>query len=803
MYQVNIGSTILYYPGSEEATILDTDLNEEVGLAGEFKFKVPPTNPAYGQLTNGALITILKDGDEFWRGEIRDIKNDFANNADIYVLEDVSWLGDEYIAPAQITNQTYSQRFQAVIATYNASRTADRQFTPGYISNVTVEDLCNWTTEYEWSILDSIRNCICKDNGYVRIRRVTSNGTVTRYIDVVRLEDYGVAASQPIEYGYNLIDYVKDSDYGNLTNVLTPYGEELEDQEVYEDYSRRLQGTTISDSNSISIYGRHAKAVVFDGVTNVNQLNALAQSYLTRYCQPQLTMEVKAVDLAEIENVGAINIGDSVRVIAKPFAIDQRLYLTQIKRDIQNIDKNTITLSGHVVRKSLTSQMIQTLDAIEEIPLESSILKAAKKNALNMLLDETQGGYVVFEYDQTNTKMIAINICNYTTIEGSTKRWRWSQNGFGYMSRTNIQSAWTDLGLAMTMNGEIVADFIKSGTIDTARLSVTGIVSGINSGSSTINGSKITSKTIKNTQVDIASLVSGINSGNTTINGGKITTGTIVAAQIAAGAIIAAKLAAGAVTADKIAAAAITAAKIATGAITADKIAAGAITAAKIAAGAITADKITAGAITAAKLAADAITSKNISGCKITSSSSGKNLLIEGSDIRLYGDSAAGFVRAYEGYKHSSGFYTYEFGISSHVSHAAWNNGGTYLEVSSHNIIEVADEYSDERLKLDIEPINDSIIEELILNAELKQFKRTYAPKKLRFGVIAQKVREQLDKLEIDKECIKLTNESDKGFYEIDYKEYIPMLMRMVQKQQAEIDQLKEEINRLKEVVNG
>ena len=91
---------------------------------------------------------------------------------------------------------------------------------------------------------------------------MTSSGTVSRYIDIVRLEDYGTQATQPIEYGYNLLDYVKESDYGNLTNVLTPYGEET-DTELYDGYNQRLQGTTIESQSSINVYGRHAKAVIF------------------------------------------------------------------------------------------------------------------------------------------------------------------------------------------------------------------------------------------------------------------------------------------------------------------------------------------------------------------------------------------------------------------------------------------------------------------------------------------------------------------------------------------------------------
>lgn len=475
MWQVNLGNAILYYPANDDFAIFDTNLNEEVGLAGEFTFKVPPTNPLYTSLTMGALVTVLRDGDEYWRGEIYDIHTDFQKVAEVYCIEDLAWLGDEYMDPVSVKNQTYAQRFQTAIANYNANRPAERQFTAGYITNVS--GTCNWTTEYEWSILDSLRNCICKDDGYIRIRRVTSGSTVTRYVDIIRLQDYG-AALQPILFGYNLLDFVKESDYGNLTNILTPYGDPLKDASdnpvyVYGDYEQRLQGNTIQNSASINMYGRHEKSVIFDGVTNATTLNNLASAYLSRYCQPQLTMEVKAVDLADIENVDSINLGNSVQIIAEPFGIDQNLYLTQLQRDLQDVSKNTLTLSGHVQRKSLTSQIQKTEEKIEDLPTESSILEAAKKNALQMLLDDTKGGYVVFEYD-SNNKLNAINICNYPTIARSTKRWRWSQTGFGFMTRdsygTDTNPAWTGLPVAIDMAGRIVADAITTGTLSADRI---------------------------------------------------------------------------------------------------------------------------------------------------------------------------------------------------------------------------------------------------------------------------------------------------------------------------------------------
>lgn len=462
MYQVNIGANILYYPGSDDAMIYDTELNEEIGKAGEFKFKVPSQNPAYSQLATGALITIYKDGSEFWRGEIKEIETDFAKVADVYCIEDLAWLADEFMTPAQITNETYAQRFQAAIDAYNSNRGSDRQFSKGYLTNVTASNDCNWTTEYEESILDSLRNCICKDDGYIRVRRSTVGGVVTRYIDIVRLQDYGSQATQPIQYGFNLLDYVKDSDYGNLTNVLTPYGEEL-DSEIYEEYSARLQGTTISNADSVTAYGRHAKAVIFDGVTDLAVLNSLAQAYLTRYSQPQLTMEVEAVDLAGIESVDAIKIGDSVRIVAPPFAVDQWLYLTQIKRDIQNIDKNTITLSGHVITgRDLTSQLIDTENAIKDLPSKTSILDAAKKNALEILNGE-DGGYVTFKTN-SNDQITELRIANNIDFDQATKAWRWNVAGLAYLSRATSSDEW-QIVTAATMDGGFVADFITTGTM--------------------------------------------------------------------------------------------------------------------------------------------------------------------------------------------------------------------------------------------------------------------------------------------------------------------------------------------------
>ncbi len=467
MYQVNIGNKTLFYPGDDDFAIFNTELNEEIGKAGEFEYKVPPTNPLYDEHTKGKLVTILKDKKEIWRGEVKDAKTDFLNVAEIYVVEDLAWLQDEYLTPASIMNETYTQRFQAAIDAYNLNRPAERQFRAGYITNVPSTDFCEWKTEYEWSILDCLRNCICKDTGYIRVRRATSGGNVTRYIDIVKLSDYGVRATQPIEYGYNLLDYVKESEYGKLTNVLIPYGAET-DTELYDGYNQRIAGTVITDQTSINVYGRHAKTAIFNDAKDVASVNAAAADYLSRYSQPELTMEVKAVDLSMIENADTLRLGDSIRVIARPYAVDQWLYLTQIKRDIQNPDKNTITMSSHVqTGKTLTSQVRGTAQAVKNLPSKSSILDAAFKNVL-ALLDGVDGGIVTFHTNEDD-QIDELRISNHMDYEQATKCWRWNLGGLAFLERATPNDDWTP-NVAMTMLGEIVADRITTGTMQADRI---------------------------------------------------------------------------------------------------------------------------------------------------------------------------------------------------------------------------------------------------------------------------------------------------------------------------------------------
>ena len=85
----------------------------------------------------------------------------------------------------------------------------------------------------------------------------------------------------------------------------------------------------------------------------------------------------------------------------------------------------------------------------------STILEEARENATS-LITQAMGGYVY----KTNSELYIMDTDNPQTAE---KVWRWNINGLGYSS-TGINGPY---GLAMTMDGAIVADYITTGTLNT------------------------------------------------------------------------------------------------------------------------------------------------------------------------------------------------------------------------------------------------------------------------------------------------------------------------------------------------
>lgn len=144
--------------------------------------------------------------------------------------------------------------------------------------------------------------------------------------------------------------------------------------------------------------------------------------------------------------------------------------------------------------------------------------------------------------------------------------------------------------------------------------------------------------------VAIGGSASDVNSGATTISGSKITAGSITASQIAANTI----------TANEIAGETITASQLAAGSVDTDALQANCVTAGKILAGSVTATKIDVSSLSAISANIGSITTGTLTGVTITGStvqtaSSGKRVVLSTSNyIDFYNSSGTNIGRIEE-----------------------------------------------------------------------------------------------------------------------------------------------------------
>lgn len=175
--------------------------------------------------------------------------------------------------------------------------------------------------------------------------------------------------------------------------------------------------------------------------------------------KPLINVDIDWLDLAktkEYENytsLETIRLGDTLTCDMGDFQ-----YTTRVIATTYNVLLDRITnFEIGKPKASYASQANTTIQELSEIDT-SNLLEQAQTNASNLLKD-AMTGYIYFDYDNGN-----LYIMDNPDPDNAVKVWRWNLNGLGYSS-TGINGTY---GLAITMDGSIVADYITTGTLNTA-----------------------------------------------------------------------------------------------------------------------------------------------------------------------------------------------------------------------------------------------------------------------------------------------------------------------------------------------
>lgn len=175
---------------------------------------------------------------------------------------------------------------------------------------------------------------------------------------------------------------------------------------------------------------------------------------------PKINIKVDWLELSktreyynQYSSIERVYLGDTIT--AQILGID---YQAKVTKTVYNpltdrIDNYEIGTLNSTISKSVNT----AAQSIQRINVES-ILQTARDNASNQITSAL-GGYIY----KTQDELYIMDTDNPNTAQ---KVWRWNLNGLGYSS-TGIEGPYN---LAITQDGQIVGDFIATGTISADRV---------------------------------------------------------------------------------------------------------------------------------------------------------------------------------------------------------------------------------------------------------------------------------------------------------------------------------------------
>lgn len=314
-----------------------------------------------------------------------------------------------------------------------------------------------WGGEYEWDnfnvILHSKRG---KDNGVV------------------------------IEYGKNLTDMEQDNDFTDVYTDILPYA-------VFSDESTEKVVTLSEITLPIIDNPTRQKTLIkdftefFDDKASINEnsLRNKAKNFIKAnplgvetptltvafeplWKQPEYSAILERVSLCDTDTIrhSALGITAKSKVIKTVYDSLAEKYVSITLGTAKSNFVNTVG--------DIKTELSEVKNKTEHFPL---LINTAVKNATSLITGQN-GGYVVINTNSVSGQPYELLILDAPTIESAVNVWRWNVGGLGF-SKNGYNGPYET---AITSDGQIVADFITSGSL-TANIIKAGVISSFDNSS--------------------------------------------------------------------------------------------------------------------------------------------------------------------------------------------------------------------------------------------------------------------------------------------------------------------------------
>ncbi len=299
---------------------------------------------------------------------------------------------------------------------------------------------------------------------------------------VIHHQGRGTSTGVVIEYGKNLTKLEQDADITGVYTDMLPYAviTDLDGNETVVTLTEQI--LPISDSTLVqrkTLIKDFTDSFGMDDVINEEALRTKAQRYLENnplgvetptlkvsfeplWKQPEYAAVLERVSLCDRVTIKHTELG--VKATAKVVTTE---YDTLAEKYI------SITLGS--VKNSLLNTVAEAQSAAnnaqEKVDRLPSLMNTAIQNATQLITGQ-RGGYVVMHTESESGQPYELLVMDAPKLEDAVNIWRWNVSGLGFSSHGYNGPYET----AITADGQIVADFITSGTL-VANIIKAGILS--------------------------------------------------------------------------------------------------------------------------------------------------------------------------------------------------------------------------------------------------------------------------------------------------------------------------------------
>ena len=345
-YRVYCDGALLHHGRMTSLEIFQPSMELEVNKTGSFQFTLYPSHPRYGQIRKlKSIITVYQDDDLLFRGRVLDDKTGWHNEKTVICEGELAFFLDSIQRPYDFTGSVRDY-LHMLLTSHNAQLDAEKRFELGLVTVTDDNDyIVRSNIEYTDTWKEMNDKLLALMGGYLSIRH---EGGVN-YLDY--LADFTLLSPQTITFGKNLLDLSRIRKGAEIATVVIPLGARIKDEDG-KDTEKRLTiesvnggADYIEDADAIAQYGLIVKTVIFDDVTEPENLKTKGQAHLAHAVRLPETLSLTAADLAAAgQDVASFHIGTYVRADSKPHGIDQLFLVSKLSLKLLDPGANKMTL---------------------------------------------------------------------------------------------------------------------------------------------------------------------------------------------------------------------------------------------------------------------------------------------------------------------------------------------------------------------------------------------------------------------------------------------------------------------------